>query len=206
MTKSIVPRQVRGKENNLEVVKHLPTEGEARKVFARACKRISNPGIWHKLAGEEKAKFRLANSGGHLLRRLLREKDYIRINIPGPGPKAGDGYDWVQVDLVEDRRKKAASEESFGILLVSSPNPVGEDKKAAHFFTEDTTSTFHILRNGNSVIARYHGRNEQINNKTPKLGDNIRNTIVAIGAMLGLSELQWKSLLTGLLEEEVGES
>lgn len=34
--------------------------------------------------------------------------------------------------------------------------------------------------------------------------DKIRNAVVAAGAILGLSEIQWKSLLKGFLQKEIG--
>jgi hypothetical protein len=56
---------------------------------------------------------------------------------------------------------------------------------------------------GNQVVVSYHGRNEMPNIEGA-VADKIRNTIVASGAALGLSELHWKSLLNGLLAKEIG--
>jgi hypothetical protein len=56
-----------------------------------------------------------------------------------------------------------------------------------------------IIRKGNTIRASYHGRNEKPNLDNPALGDKIRNAVVAIGAMAGISELQWKAFLKGLL-------
>lgn len=52
------------------------------------------------------------------------------------------------------------------------------------------------------VSSSYHGRNEVLNTDTKKLRDKIRNTVVGIGALIGISELQWKRLITAFLDEE----
>ena len=86
--------------------------------------------------------------------------------------------------------------------------PCGDPRSAvtntAHFFGEDASSTFLIERNGDKVTAFYHGRNEVPNTSTPKWGDNVRNALVASGAIVGLSEAQWSALCKGFLAEEIG--
>ena len=74
----------------------------------------------------------------------------------------------------------------------------------AHFFRSDATSTFIIERNGSRVTAFYHGRNELPNTATPNLSDNIRNGLVAAGAIMSLSEIQWSALSKGFLTKEIG--
>jgi hypothetical protein len=66
------------------------------------------------------------------------------------------------------------------------------------------TSSYIIERNGDIVTARYHGRNEISNIATASTLDNIRNATIAVGASIGLSEVQWSALLKGLLSAEIG--
>ena len=68
------------------------------------------------------------------------------------------------------------------------------------FFKEDATSTFIVERDGNNLRAAVHGRNELPNTKADKPLDKARNAIVGLGAMLGLSNPQWKSLVKGILD------
>ena len=44
----------------------------------------------------------LINQQGNETNRLAKVGDYFQINIPGPGPAAGAGYDWVEVEAIED--------------------------------------------------------------------------------------------------------
>ncbi|MBC8052817.1 MAG: hypothetical protein H7Y13_07110 [Sphingobacteriaceae bacterium] len=72
----------------------------------------------------------------------------------------------------------------------------------AHFFKDDASSTFLVQRNGLTVKAEVHGRNEQANTNTEKFIDKARNILVAAGAMLGFSDFQWKSLVKGLIRHQ----
>ncbi len=199
----IVPDNNVGKAVDLsESVTENNTE-EAIKTFNRACKRLQNPATWHELSGTLSAKFSLADHNGHSPHRLVELNDLLLINIPGPGPAAGDGYDWVQVETLTDDADKTA-DESFGMVLRSAANPANPEGGVAHFFGSGATSTFVITRKENTVTASYHGRNETPNTKDVKLGDKIRNTVVAAAALAGFSELEWKALIKGFLQKEIG--
>ena len=84
------------------------------------------------------------------------------------------------------------------------PAPGSEAALSAHFFRAEATSTFLIERDGCKVTAYYHGRNEVPNTSTPKWSDNVRNTFIAAGAIIGLSEAQWAALSKGFLRDEIG--
>jgi hypothetical protein len=198
----IVPAQTKGKSVDLEESVTEQNQEEADNTFNRACARLLNPPIWHQLAGTFSAEFELQNADAERAERLAGVNDYLRINIPAPGNSAGDGYDWVKVEAIEENSLPDA-EASFAIRLRSSENPAHAEKGTAHFFDREATSTFIVRRKGNEVFASYHGRNE-VPNTEGDIKDKIRNTVVASGAALGLSELHWKSLLKGLLQKEIG--
>jgi hypothetical protein len=201
-TPQVVPENVAGKLVDLEASVMEESAEEAENTFNRACTRLLNPPIWHEIAGALSASFELQNSDGQYPERLAEVGDYLKISIPGPGNSAGDGYDWVRVEAIEENTLPEAAA-SFALRLRSSANPTHAEKGTAHFFTEDATSTFIAKMSGNEVVVSYHGRNEMPNTEGG-LGDKIRNTIVASGAALGLSELHWKALLNGLLAKEIG--
>lgn len=199
---SIIPRQKKGKKNDLYFDRHFTSEDAARDVFITGCKRLLSPNKWHEVAGKG-ATFRLVDAQGKPLRRQMRHLDYLRINIPGPGHASGDGYDWVQVAVIDDHRKKSDGEEWLGIQLRACASPIDGDNRAAeHFFKKQASSSFIIHRLGKAATAAYHGRNETINNHTGNLLDNIRNTAIGLGAFAGFSELQWKALIKGFLTDE----
>jgi hypothetical protein len=194
----IVPEQIKGKSVDLEESMELDSVKEAKEVFNRAAERLFHPLSWHELAGTLSAFFKpdkSASSAG----KKIKEGDYLMIDLPAPKPAAGDGHDWVRVISVSRQAEKDA-EESAGVTVAASVNPHQPEEGVAHFFDEDATSSFIIKRQGNKVTASYHGRNEKPNTSDVSTGDKIRNSIVAVSAMAGLSELQWKSLLKGFLK------
>jgi hypothetical protein len=75
----------------------------------------------------------------------------------------------------------------------------------AHFFDEQSSSSFVVKREGKKITGGIYGRNEKPNTDTEKLVDKIRNIAVAGGAISGLSKLQWKSLVNGLVKTDPSE-
>ncbi len=204
MESTIIPDNREGKENDITFDRILDTRGAASDCFKRAYKRLRNPDIWQDLTGAAGAAVSLFTEAGGEARRLVQTGDFLRFDIPGPGPGAGSGYDWVQVKAVEDKTAEGAEEELFAMRVHPSPGPAWQGKDVAHFFDAGASSTFVVQRQGNRVIASYHGRNEQPNNETSSITDNIRNTVVAAGAAIGLSEAQWSALMRALLQDEIG--
>jgi hypothetical protein len=200
----IIPVNEKGKAIDLCHSVAGDTMEDAINSFNKACSRLLNPNIWHELAGSMSASFKLVTGNDDDPRRPAMLYDYNKIDIPGPGSSTGTGYDWVQIEQVEENTDPTA-DESLAIKLRVCKNPTNHDEATAHFFQEDATSTFVIKRNGITVTASYHGRNELPNSTQVNFTDKIRNSIVAAGATAGLSALQWTALIKGFLQEETGE-
>ncbi|HTN45651.1 MAG TPA: hypothetical protein VL098_04835 [Flavipsychrobacter sp.] len=203
METTLIPENEQGKQNDIVFSRTLPTREAAIQCFKRACKRVINPQIWHELTGMLSPEVKLYTEAGEV-HRLAAVKDFFRLDIPGPGTLLGGGYDWVQVAAIEDQEAEDADEAIFAMKLHPAADPQSDSSDAAHFFNAAASSTFVVHRLGNTVTASYHGRNELPNNKTRNTIDNLRNTVVAAGAAIGLSELQWKALIKNFLQEEIG--
>ena len=200
---SLIPDNITGKQTDVEHSITVDNREDAQEAFKRAYKRMLNINIWHKLSGFASAHFVLEDKNGIEEHRLAQLHDVFRIDIPGPGPASGDGYDWVQVEAIIDDTNSEGENESFGIRVRSCKNPHKPGGETAHFFSSEATSTLVIQRKDKTVISSYHGRNEKINNHTANVKDNIRNTVVGAGALAGISELQWSRLIKSFLEREV---
>ncbi|HEY1009185.1 MAG TPA: hypothetical protein VGE58_03685 [Daejeonella sp.] len=200
----LVPKHIEGKQTDLSHTKRFETMEEAKDCFWRACKRLQNPSIWHDLCGTLSPSFQLIGKDGDQANRLVMKGDYFRIQLPAFGNSIGDGFDWVVVEAIESNCNRESDEEAFGIRIRASQNPNSPSNDTAHFFQDKATSTYIIHRKLNEVTAYYSGRNEITNNDTGKLMDNVRNSLIATGGFVGLSELQWNALLHALLEPEIG--
>ena len=177
--------------------------GTAQKLFEEARKDLLNVDQWHVIAGN-KTVFQLVSSNGEEIQGPVKKDDFIRIELPAlPSSTTGEGYEWVRVEKLEEKRQE---DFAYSIIQVrpASP-PFVKTKEIAHFFSRDGTSSFCVIREGNKVTAAVYGRNEHPNTKTFRIIDRIRNIVVALGAMIGLNKPQWKSLVTGLLRKNVEE-
>jgi hypothetical protein len=179
------------------------SEEEAVVTYNRACARLLNPPIWEQLTPGINANFEISLPGQEKVERLLQQGDYVSIDIPGPGSAAGEGYDWVKVETIEENTAPGY-DDSLALRLRACTNPHTPDAAIAHFFDESATSSFVVKRKGKEVIFSYHGRNEVPNTSDVKMVDKIRNALVALGAKAGLSEVYWKTLAKGMLQKEIG--
>ena len=200
-TSPIVPDAIKGKQTDLDHSITADTREEAVLAFERARRRLRTPSAWHALAGMLSGQFALTDHDGTVIKRPAQLHDHLRVTIPGPGTAAGHGHDWVTIVGMTDEPCHECEQERFGYTVRPCADPRDKGKDVAHFFDSSATSSFIVERDGNKVTASYYGRNEQPNTDTKTTGDNIRNAIVATGAMAGLSEAQWNALMKGLLED-----
>jgi hypothetical protein len=194
--KDIIPEQEEGIQTNTESEIELATEEEARAFFQKAKDRLLHVNQWHNYAGAATADFQLTDAKGDPVSRAAQKGDHFKIDIPGPGTLTGDGHDWVQIEAIEE------DDNCTGIRVRPATNPNNERKDVAHFFHEKATSSFVVKRQGRKVIAGVYGRNEKPNTNTETIVDKIRNATIASGAISGLSKLQWKSLVNGLVKKD----
>jgi len=201
MKQSIVPSQHIGNQTGAKASVDTKDVVKAVNTFIQAKSRLLDINNWHKYSGTAATKFTLTDSAGNPVNRSPQKGDYIKIDVPGPGTIAGQGYDWVCIEQFEEKQDKQSDLDFFAFRVRPAANPTsGSATAPAHFYTKQTTSTFIVQREGTVVSACEKGRNEVPNTHTDKMVDNMRNGLVAVGATLGLSIPQWKVLMEGLLK------
>jgi hypothetical protein len=197
-TDHILPEQHEGSQTNTEATETLADAAAARAFFEVVRNRLLNVNAWHEYAGTGTASFQLTDERGSEVQRTAQKGDHFQIDIPGPGSQTGEGYDWVRIEEISEEHSGAG--DSVAIRVRPAPNPRNEKGDVAHFFTSEATSNFVVKRQGNTVTAAVYGRNEKPNTEAETLIDKARNTAVATGAISGFSKIQWKNLITGLLQ------
>ncbi|MEP6616298.1 MAG: hypothetical protein ABJA57_06940 [Ginsengibacter sp.] len=200
--KPIIPKQEKGDQSDTYKAIKLKTPEEAEAFYKIAKNRLLDVAHWHKVSGMGSATFDLFNGNGNKVRRLAKEGDYLRIDIPGPGSKKGDGYDWVKLEEIEYKNDPLKDYEEVSMRARPAKNPKSKTGTTAHFFKDEASSTFVVARGKNIVQAEIHGRNELPNVEQETKIDSIRNAVMAMGAMLGFSKFQWKKLAKGLVSKK----
>jgi hypothetical protein len=105
------------------------------------------------------------------------------------------------VEVIEEGNDEQLDREFIMMRVRPASNPQASDPGVAHFFSNKATSNFLVMREKNVVTAAVLGRNEIPNTAgNTSLFDKLRNAVVGIGAALGLSNPQWKSLVNGILK------
>lgn len=194
----ILPAQYTGKEIQAEACVELEDDDEAQEFYSVVKERLLNVNNWHELAGIISATFQLFDPNGDQAVRKPEVGDYVRIDIPGPGSKAGDGYDWVCIEDMKEVTEKDV--QSIGFRVRPSKNPGGREDTLAHFYSDEASSCFIITREGSKVSAWIVDRNLSPNDEPESLTDKIRDTAIGISAVGLFSKIQWQHLAAGLID------
>lgn len=194
-----IPVQHNGNSSDNWYETSAGSASEAERIYASSVNRLLDINNWEKICGIGSAAFQLTDSEGNEVNRKVWEGDLIRIDIPGPGPSLGEGYDWVAVERIDESEDHESNTAYVSITVRPSSNPATNDDATAHFFKDEATSTFIVRKDNRRVVAEIHGRNELINSDTGKTVDNIRNTLVAKTATKAFSDIQWKKLAKALV-------
>jgi len=196
-TLQAVPIQVVGSQMDVVEEKSVNTDFDALALYRRTADRLLTVNEWGRYAGM--SAFQLIHKNGIRAERKAEAGDFIRIDIPGPGTHAGMGYDWVKILNIISRDD--VGQEWLAIVVQPSSHPLAKDGETAHFLKSHASSTFIVRRDGLTVFAEEHGRNEEPNTSEGTLYDRGRNFVVGMAAKLGMSYPQWKNLVKGLLED-----
>jgi len=188
----LIPKQQQGHEKNLEYIMPCDSIEEAEDSFVDAKERLMDVNNWNKYSGIDGLEFRLSDHHGKTVSRHARKGDHIRIEVSATGQEGrSEDMDWVAIEAIEYDDYPDQGMETFGMRLHTCMNPENKQNcDAPYSLSDDATSTFVILRWGSKLIVTYHGRNEPINQAN--LPDDQTS--------LGLSDLQWSSLVSGIAE------
>lgn len=195
-----LPKQETGRQTDFTHEQKFENLDEAHKAFQSAAGRMLSVNNWHVYSGEASAKFTLCNNQGERLELMAEEGFFIAIDMPAPGPDAGNGLEWVMIEHLVSEGSAHTAEEYILMRVRPVSDPRKSDTEIAHFYKDVSTSTFVVRRDGLLISAGAHGRNETPNNQEVDLHDKIRNTAIALIARAGFSGTQWQKLVDGLLD------
>jgi hypothetical protein len=196
-----VPVQQQGSSTGATSKRITATREAAVQLFRLAKQRLIAINNWDKISGIASATFELMNERGEKIDSTEpRVGNLIRIKLPAPPNPSGDGYDWVRIEKIVNAKDLKNDQELFGFHVRPTRNPLDPNQETAHFFTKDATSSFLVFRSKQLVVAMERGRNEKPNIYAHGIWNRIRNFLIALGGMLGLSKPQWKSLTDGMLK------
>lgn len=199
---NIIPKQFIGAKTGATSSVRASSVQAATALFNEAKQRLLDINNWQNLCGGKGATFQLVDKHGNALPQTKPEVgNLIKIKLPAPSNKKGDGYDWVRIEKFENTTNLISDEEIVGFRVRPVSNPADHSEESAHFYTNDATSSFLVVRRASTVYAMERGRNEQPN-PVGGFWNKIRNTIIAFGAMMGLAVPQWKMLVNGIVRQK----
>ena len=195
----IIPPQYTGTQIEVDATVELKDIDEARAFYIVAKSRLLQVNNWHHVAGIISARFQLIDAAGNEVDRHAAKNDYLKIDIPGPGSTEGGGYDWVMIEALYE--VSDAENESIGFRVRPCKNPFENKNKIAHFYADEATSNFIVIREGTNVIAWVVDHNLMPNDDAGSLVDKIRDAAVGMGALTLFSKIQWQGLVDGIIKQ-----
>jgi len=103
---------------------------------------------------------------------------------------------------VEELKEVATGDkQSIGFRVRPSQNPFGTKNETAHFYSNEATSNFIVMREKLRISAWIIDRNIKPNDHSESLTDKIRDTAVGMGAIGLFSKVQWQNLANGLVNK-----
>lgn len=196
-----IPPQQEGAQADIIEIARTADPQEAKLLFLQARERLYDIRRWSAISEGISASFLLTDSRGEPKEEIPKPGDMIRIDIPGPGSAAGEGFDWVKIELVEDNRH-ADHDEEWSVMKVRPSEDPTKQEGVAHFLKNTATSSFIVRRKDEMVSAEVHGRNEKPNTGAKKIKDKIRNAVIGTAATAGAGKIQWQKLVRGLLNRK----
>jgi hypothetical protein len=172
--------------------RNFANANEAARVFSILKTKLQNIEEWndHGLLSS----FRLFDENGNALKNEpLPRGAFIQISLKGSGK-----YDWVRVtDIYE-----AADEFIITVKPTFDPTEENPDKSVvSHFFTDEATNNFCVLRKNSAVELCVIGLNEKQNTgETKNALETVRNVAVNLGTYLGVQKTEWEKFCNDFLE------
>src|SRR5690606_9229588 len=173
----------------------------ANQQFKQLRLRLFNINEWKNFFGNPSPEFVLMDQNVSVKTELPEKGDFIRIDLPGPGTVAGEGYDWVIIEEVYELENEAEEFNEVHLKVRPAPNPEKPENETAHFYTENSSSEFCVGRKKNMLYGWVKATGEEPNIEEAKgLVDKLRNIVVGFSAKSGLSELQWEQFMNSMLK------
>src|SRR5438094_10329889 len=118
----IVPPQQEGNSSDTDAKATFDSTEAAGKFYQIAKQRLLEVNDWQKWAGAATAQFQLMDEKGNHVNRPVQQGDYFKIDIPGPGPVTGDGFDWVRVETINEINSGDGAQVAIQVRPASNPN------------------------------------------------------------------------------------
>lgn len=193
-----VPAQQRGDSVTAEGNRKFDDVTAAKAFYLQAEARLLDVNHWHDQAGGTLARFMLTDTVGNPISGTAQKGLLIKIDIPGPGSKSGEGFDWVKIEEIE--RADSADIQSIALRVRPMAAPGSGDERPTHFYDEKSTSTFTLTRENTVLTVAIYDRNIDPNTEADSLIDKVRNAITGFFGEKVFSKIQWQSLVDGILK------
>ena len=173
--------------------KTFASEAAAIAVFSALKTKLLDINEWN--AHAMLSSFEIFDENGQPLpTKKIAVDAFLRISLTGTMK-----YDWVRVVDIAD----AADEFIITVKPTFDPTAEKTDKTViSHFFTDESTNNFCLLRKGSQVALYVIGLGEKFNaQQTEGTLETVRNAAVNLGSYLGVQRGEWEKFCHHFMED-----
>ncbi len=190
------PAQTGWISQRTEKSKTYANEKAAKEAFRTQSEALLRPGGWNdNTAGATYADaptWHLLKPDGseEMQNRRIQKGDVLKIDAPGP-------------DFFVRCERAYAGKDNAQFTVVPCADPSNPNGKTAHFFTDGSSRTFMLQRDGNETRFVTEGNNERANvgGQSRGVGNALWNTASSALIVGGGGELYWNSFGDGVLKK-----
>lgn len=168
-------------------------EAEATRVFGALKTKLSNIEEWNTHA--MLCSFKLFDeNGAPRSSAQIVTGAFMQLSLTGTMK-----YDWVRIENIHE----AAEEFIITVRPTFDPTAENADKSViSHFFTDESTNNFCLLKSAARIGLYVIGVNEKMNTaETAGALDAVRNAAVNVGTYLGVQRSEWEKFCHHFLDE-----
>lgn len=193
----IVPAQRKGRKAKVQIQANCYSDEAAKELYEFLKISLADVNNWEVFKPGISFYPKLMDINGHILNRLARPGDLIKILLPR-WQAVGRLYDWREVKAIEERL--SGNTEIFFITIVPGLNPQLEAPEASHFLRPESTVTFFVIRDERHLQLEVHTRNEGLNFQLSGFKTKLQSAMMGVFIAGGFYESQWTKLLNSILK------
>lgn len=203
---TVAPTPFTGVNHDTRKRIQLHSTGDAIDLYKTAAERLLYVNEWNTLESMEGQQYALFDINGDAKTGKAEEGDYIRINnTQALNLQKEKRYDWVRIEKMVQFEHKERNTTAMRVRPAADPTlkvPF-KNRPTAHYYTSSATTTFIVERTETMVMVGIHPRNQVLNTaQATGFYNQLRNVVVGLMGLLGITKNQWKILLEGLVHEK----
>jgi hypothetical protein len=173
---------------------------DATALFVEAKERLLDVDNWHRTAGCNQIRFRLYDTTGQQQQRHARQHDLILAERTEQGPRDEGSQEWMRIGALTYDDYPDEQRERMSMELRPATDPHYQEDDTEAVLNHMTACCLMIERKGSLIEACCQPCHSEHHPDMRSAVPRDRDAAPPPGTLMGMSEVHWASLVSGLIE------